>query len=262
MNPWSFNLGLLREEAVQWGSGEFGNCILFGEERRIGGTAVVCDCHGQKSSRECSSAGSFAQCHAACATGLRPCPSPCFTGLFQTHTLCRVLVGVLLLPLVLFRVVLQSTWTSASGFHSKFSESLFFVCLFNVILTIILQAQSAKPWVCFAFIFNKTNGDFASECRWEWWLWARQSQCRWFRKSMMADIAILEKTKCKNSSKKHPRSLPNLFPNPLFFHGSVGQTPNLSSIFFLAMDHHHHQELLFAFTLILGAWEKWWCFQQ
>jgi hypothetical protein len=30
----------------------------------------------------------------------------------------------------------------------------------------------------------------------------------------------------------------------------------------LAMDHHHHQELLFAFTLILGAWEKWWCFQQ
>jgi hypothetical protein len=34
----------------------------------------------------------------------------------------------------------------------------------------------------------------------------------------------------------------------------------------LAMDHHHHhhhhQELLLGFTLILGSWEKWWCFQQ
>jgi hypothetical protein len=72
---------------------------------------------------------------------------------------------------------------------------------------------------------------------------------------MMADIAILEKTMCKNSSKKHPRSLPNLFPNPLFFHGSAGQTPNLSSIFFLAIDDDddHHQELLLGFTLILGA---------
>jgi hypothetical protein len=72
---------------------------------------------------------------------------------------------------------------------------------------------------------------------------------------MMADIAILEKTMCKNSSKKHPRSLPNLFPNPRFFDGSAGQTPNLSSIFFLAMDHRHrhHQELLLGFTLILEA---------
>ncbi len=69
------------------------------------------DCHGQKSSRECSSAGSFAQRHAACATGLRSCPSPCFKGLFQTHTLCCVLVVVLLLlhRLVLLLVVLHST---------------------------------------------------------------------------------------------------------------------------------------------------------
>jgi hypothetical protein len=43
--------------------------------------------------------------------------------------------------------------------------SLFFVCLFNIILTTSLQAESAKPWDCFAFIFNKTNGNFASECR-------------------------------------------------------------------------------------------------
>ncbi len=131
LNPWrSFKLGLWREEAVQWGSGEIGNCILFGEERRIGGTAVVCDCHGQKSSRECCSAGSFAQRHAACATGLRSCPSPCFAALFQTHTLCLVVVVVvllLLLLLVLFLVVFHSTWTSASRFHSKSSESLFFV---------------------------------------------------------------------------------------------------------------------------------------
>jgi hypothetical protein len=54
---------------------------------------------------------------------------------------------------------------------------------------------------------------------------------------------------------KAPQVLPNLFPNPLFFHGSAGQTPNLSSIFFLAMDHHHHhhQEPLLGFTWILGA---------
>ncbi len=91
-----------------------------------------------------------------------------------------------------------------SWIHSKSSESLFFVCVFNIILTTILQAQSAKPWVCFAFIFNKTNGNFASECRWEWWLWARQSQCRWFRKSMMADIAILEKLCARIPRKSTP----------------------------------------------------------
>jgi hypothetical protein len=27
-------------------------------------------------------------------------------------------------------------------------------------------------------------------------------------------------------------------------------------------DDDHHQELLLGFTLILGAWGKWWCFQQ